>query len=151
MSQEITPVQFGYAEVDITSDWPVALVGFSRIDNTSKGILHRLNVQVLLCKTNVENCCLITIDSIGFTVALTNTLRDLVAKQISGLRENVMVFFSHTHAAPNAGLDKKYYSLVCNQILWAVRNAEEKMVPLNVAWGITNTSIGINRRRLKYR
>ncbi|WP_077610074.1 hypothetical protein [Clostridium sp. Marseille-P2415] len=137
---------FGYSEADITPDWPVELVGFSRIDNTSKGILHQLKAQILVCKSDDEACCLITIDSIGFTVALTNHLRDLAAKELGVSRQKIMVCFSHTHSAPNAGTDHKYYTFASTRILSCVRKAASELSPLHAAWGVTDCEIGINRR-----
>lgn len=106
------PTEFGYSEVDITPDRPVELVGFHRAYNTSKGILHNLKAQTLVCGSNSEKCCLIAIDSIGFTVELTNKLRDLV----------------------------------CTQILSCLRKALSVMTPLKTAWGVTECSVGTNRR-----
>ena len=146
MTDENIPVQFGYAEEDITPDWPVELVGFSRVDNTSKGVRHKLIAQVLLCRANDGDCCLVAIDSIGFTVELSNRLRDLIAEELSSSRDRAMVCFSHTHAAPDAGIDPKYYSLVCDRVLAAVKRAQRDMGQLNAAWAIAKSDIGINRR-----
>ncbi|AZO94968.1 hypothetical protein [Halocella sp. SP3-1] len=140
------PVQFGYSDVDITPDWPVELVGFDRVDNTSKGVWHKLKAQVLIGKSAKEKCCLITIDSLGFTVALTNKLRDLIANEIGQLREKVMVCFSHTHSAPNAGIDERYYTFVCKQVLSAVKKAQSTTSTLKVGWGVAEGDIGLNRR-----
>jgi hypothetical protein len=141
-----TAVRFGYAAADITPDWPVELVGFARLDNTSQGIFQPLYAQILLCQTDHEKCCLITIDSIGFTVNLTQKLRDLVAAELQSGRAKVMVCFSHTHSAPNAGTDERYYQLVCDRVLAAVREAQGNMEQWNAAWAVTETNIGVNRR-----
>lgn len=146
MKKNNSPVQFGYSEIDITPDRPVVLVGFSRVDNTSKGILHQLKAQALLCKSENQTCCLITIDSIGFTIALTNELRDLIANDIGISREQIMVCFSHTHAAPDAGIDHQYYTFVCSQTIACVRKAIAYLSPQNAAWGVTDCEVGINRR-----
>ena len=39
-------IKLGYAETDITPNVPLQLVGFNRADNTSKGVLKPLLVQV---------------------------------------------------------------------------------------------------------
>lgn len=135
----------GYAEADITPETSMELIGFERPNNMSKGILHKLLAQVLVCKTPNEICCLITIDSLGFTVELTNTLRDLVANKINTTREKVMVCFSHTHSAPNAQ-NEEYYNFICEQILKAIDTATKDLSSVNAAWGIAKNNIGINRR-----
>lgn len=139
-------VYMGYSEVDITPDYPVELIGFSRPDNTSKGILHRLKAQVMVWKASKELCCLITIDSLGFTTELSNKLRKRIAKELQTSQDKVMVCFSHTHAAPNAGTDEKYYEFVYNGILSALSSAVLDLSEVNAAWGLGNSQIGINRR-----
>lgn len=136
----------GYAEADITPSWPAELIGFARPDNVSQGVLHKLLAQVLVWETLTDKCCLISIDSIGFTVELTNLLRERIASELKVVREKIMVCFSHTHAAPNAGTDQKYYDFVCSQIFKAVNLAEKTGFPIKAGWGVTTADIGINRR-----
>lgn len=140
-------INMGFAEVDITPTKPVQLVGYDvRPDNLSRGILHRLVAQTMVWESKEEKCCLIAIDSLGFTVALTNGLRNQVAKALSIDMENVMVCFSHTHAAPNAAIEKEYYVFVCQQIMVAVEQAIQLMFPVQAAWGVAANEVGVNRR-----
>lgn len=57
-----------------------------------------------------------------------------------------MICFSHTHAAPNAAVEKEYYDFVCQSILSGVKNAGESMVPVYAGWGIAENTVGMNRR-----
>ena len=59
-------IRLGFAEADITPEKPAELVGFYREDNLSKGILKPLTAQAAVWEAG-ERCCLITVDSIGFT------------------------------------------------------------------------------------
>ena len=70
-------IQLGYAETDITPLAPKKLVGFYREDSLSKGVLAPLIAQAAVWE-NDGICCLITIDSIGFTLELSNILRERV-------------------------------------------------------------------------
>ena len=70
-------VQLGYAETDITPLTPKKLVGFYRDDNMSKGVSAPLTAQAAVWKSD-DTCCLITVDSIGFTRELSNALRERV-------------------------------------------------------------------------
>ena len=67
-------IRLGFAEADITPEKPAELVGFYRPDNLSRGVLKPLKAQAAVWEAG-ERCCLITIDSIGFTKELTNELR----------------------------------------------------------------------------
>lgn len=135
----------GYAEAGITPETSMELIGFERPNNMSKGILNELLAQVLVCKTPDEMCCITTIDSLGFTVELSNILRDRIAYKLNTTREKIMVCFSHTHAAPNAQ-NEEYYNFVCTQILDAIDVAIKDLSPVNAKWGVTKNDIGINRR-----
>ena len=75
MKQNQNTASFGFADTNITPDGPVQLVGFPRIDNQSRGILHPLNAQILIFRFQEETMCLAAVDSLGFTVELTMKLR----------------------------------------------------------------------------
>ena len=72
-------LRLGFAEVDITPDRPVELVGFHRKDNRSKGVLKPLLAQAAVWDAG-ERCCLVAADSIGFTEELTNALRERISR-----------------------------------------------------------------------
>ena len=139
-------VRFGYAEVDITPTGSVELVGFDRPDNMSKGVLNNLIAQIALWDVSGVKLCLIAIDSLGFTVELTNTLRDMVARELSTTRDKVMVCFSHTHAAPNAATEKAYFEALCAKVKNGIQKAVKTHEPVKAAWGIAEADIGVNRR-----
>lgn len=137
----------GYEERIITPDQPVQMAGYdARIDNWSRGVMKDLKAQILVIKKNEERFCLITIDSLGFTVALTSFLRMRVAEILTVRMEQVMICFSHTHAAPNAAVEQEYYDFVYQSILSGVKKADESMVPVYAGWGIAENTVGINRR-----
>ena len=143
-------LRFGYGEADVTPDWPAPLVGFYREDNYSKGVLSPLLAQVSVWEEDIR-AALITIDSIGFTKELSNVLRDQVAKRIGALRENVMLCFSHTHAAPDGDAGDGYYELVCKQVMPALETAVEGMEEVKAGCVNARTSIGVNRRSVSDR
>ncbi|WP_349670612.1 hypothetical protein [Lacrimispora sp.] len=141
------PTYMGYQERIITPEKPVQMAGYdARIDNCSRGVMKDLKAQILVIKKNEERFCLITIDSLGFTVELTSFLRIKTAEILPVKMEQVMICFSHTHAAPNAAVEKEYYEFVCQSILSGVKKADESMVPVYAGWGIAENTVGINRR-----
>ena len=93
-----------------------------------------------------ETCCMVTIDSIGFMKHLANKLRDRIGRGIGIPRENVMLCFSHTHAAPNADREPAYYEMVCSCLEEAAHRALQQMYPVTVGWGNGEAEIGCNRR-----
>ncbi len=140
-------ITMGFAQTDITPDQPLQLVGYDvRPDNLSRGVLHRLLAQTLVWQSSKQICCLIAVDSLGFTTSLSNQLRQQVAAILQTTPAAVMLCFSHTHAAPNAAAEKSYYRFVCAQILQAVQQAQQTMTPIQAAWGLATNTIGVNRR-----
>ena len=138
-------MKLGFAEVDITPSGPMELVGFYRADNKLKGVLKPLLAQAAVWE-NEERCCLITIDSIGFTKELSDKLRDKIGRLLKVTREKIMLCFSHTHAAPDADMEPEYYNEICEKIESTVLQAEKEMTPVNVGWKNAAAHIGVNRR-----
>lgn len=138
-----------FSQIDITPDFQVELIGCSRLDSKSKGVLHSLYAQVLLLEFCGRNYCLIAIDSLGLTTTLSDELRSIVAKQLKTSISGVMLVFSHTHSAP-APLSPvngdRYFCLMCDQIKKCVAKALEKLQPCKAGWAMGDTEIGENRR-----
>ncbi len=140
-------VYMGCACADITPEEQAEMIGFAKPDNLSKGILHPLEAQVMVLKSTEETCCLVTIDSLGFTTVLSDLLRQQIGETLRTSPEKVMLCFSHTHSAPNAGTDDRiYYQFARDRILNAVSEAVSAMNPIEAAWGLGLSQIGVNRR-----
>lgn len=138
-------LQLGFAEVDITPTRPMNLVGFYRPDNLSKGVLSPLVAQVAVWKSS-ETCCVIAIDSIGFTKERSDAMRERVAKRLETSPDRVMLCFSHTHAAPDADVEWEYYEEVCDKIEACAFNAKADLSDVLVGWANGEAKIGVNRR-----
>lgn len=139
-------IRLGFAGADITPEKPAELVGFHREDNLSRGVLKPLAAQVSVWEAG-ERCCLIAIDSIGFTKELTNELRNRVHGILDIPAEKVMICFSHTHAAPEAESQRDYFELVCRRVEAAAVRAAENMGPVSVGRANGKAVIGVNRRK----
>lgn len=139
-------LKLGYAEVDITPEYPIETVGFNRGDNISQGVLKPLLAQVAIWKDR-DAYCIITIDSIGFKKDLTDHLRSRICNILKVSQEKVMVCFSHCHSAPNADTVPEYYEMVCIKIESAVKSAAEHIQEILVGWGNAYADIGVNRRK----
>lgn len=138
-------LKLGYAQADITPTEPMEMVGFYREDNVSKGVQSPLLAQVAVWEDE-ERCCLITVDSLGFMKDMTDLLREQVGQRLDVPKDKVMVCFSHTHAAPNAGSEKQYFEKICEKALMAVEQAMADLKPVSVGYGNVEVNIGVNRR-----
>lgn len=139
-------MKIGYGERDITPECPITMIGFYRADNLSKGILDKLYTQCALFSYDNEYSCVITIDSIGFTIEDSNYLRDIVGKFLKITRDKIMICFSDTHSAPNNGIERSYFDFICCKTLEAVNEATADMNVVKAIWGSFETNIGENRR-----
>lgn len=139
-------ILLGISKVDITPLNNVQTVGFNRKDNLSRGILHRLYVEIALWVCGDEKCCILTVDSIGFSKKESNILRDIIADRLGITRDKVMLCFGHTHSAPNISLEQEYTSFVHEQVMLGINEAERNFGPVKAVWGNTKADIGINRR-----
>ncbi len=139
-------VRMGFSEVNITPVFPMELIGFDRQDNLSRGILDKLIAQIVIWDDQTQKTCIVSIDSIGFTVEKSNILREVIAGRLCTNREKVMLCFSHTHSAPDAGNEKGYYDYVCAQVVKGIDEAMKTLAPVKAVWGIAKADIGINRR-----
>ena len=138
--------RMGYGEADITPETVVELVGFFRPDNHSRGIRDPLKLQTMVWEYGGETACLITLDSLGFTVHLSNVLRGLIADLLHTGIDHVMTAFSHTHSAPNAAEEPEYFDFVCRRAQSAVKDALNSLSPALASWGIGENTVGLNRR-----
>ncbi|NCC14997.1 MAG: hypothetical protein EOM28_01405 [Clostridia bacterium] len=144
--EKIDTVYFAYQEVDITPKKPVQTIGFGRQDEQSRGVLQGLLAQVSLWQYEVESCCLVAIDHIGFSKQHGDALRCAIGTLLGVGMEKIMLCFSHTHSAPNDTAEKEYADFVDEQIKKAVILARKKLAPIKGVWGNAYGEIGLNRR-----
>ena len=86
--QTCNMVQAGYGEADITPDNPSEMVGFYRLDNRSRGVRDSLRLQALVWEADGVMGGLIVIDSLGFTVELSNVCLLYTSMAAMGLPES---------------------------------------------------------------
>lgn len=137
-----------FSQVDITPNFQVELIGGNSCK--SQGILDKLFAQILLFENNNNFFCLITIDNLGLTTQLANTLRNKIANQLNTVISHIMLNFSHTHSAPcpdsSALNGQLYFRFMYEQIMKGVENSKKRLIPCKGGWSITTTNIGDNLR-----
>lgn len=156
MNKNFDHYNASFSQVDITPDFQTSLVGCYRPDPRSQGILHRLYAQVLLFQKadtsseTAEYFCLITIDNLGLTVRLADSIRSDIAARIGTDAAHVMLNFSHTHSAPEPteyGLNgERYFKFLHGQIMACVADALHRFRPCSAGWALGRAEIADNRR-----
>ncbi len=138
-------LEFGFSETEITPHTPIQTIGFG-VQEPATGVERALMAQATVWRLGETICAVIAIDHIGFAIDHARSLRTRIADLIGAGLEQVMLCFSHTHAAPNDSAEPEYSEWVDERVLDAVRRAMNGMLPVRAAWGCADVEIGVNRR-----
>lgn len=92
-------MKFGIATVDITPPVGVTLWGYA--PRASTWIEHPLRAEALACESNGRGWILISADVGGFSLPLTDAIREEVALSTGLPSSAVMVTATHTHSGPH--------------------------------------------------
>ena len=138
-------LEFGFSETEITPHTPIQTIGFG-VQEPATGVERALTAQATVWRLGETICAVIAIDHIGFAIDHARSLRTRIADLIGAGLEQVMLCFSHTHAAPNDSAEPEYSEWVDERVLDAVRRAMNGMLPVRAAWGCADVEIGVNRR-----
>ncbi|MFR1758829.1 MAG: hypothetical protein ACLSX2_03955, partial [Christensenellaceae bacterium] len=138
MNLQSSACRAAFAQVDITPDFPVELIGYFRPEPV-QAVLHRLYGQLLLWEREDERFCLLSLDTLGFTTALARQLRQQVADALGTSVERVMLCATHTHSAP-APLSEvngpRYVELLAQRLAACAREAAQRLAPCLAGWGL---------------
>ncbi len=138
-------LEFGFSETEITPHTPIQTIGFG-VQEPATGVERALMAQATVWRLGETICAVIAIDHIGFAIDHARSLRTRIADLIGAGLEQVMLCFSHTHAAPNDSAEPEYSEWVDERVLDAVRRAMNGMLPVRAVWGCADVEIGVNRR-----
>lgn len=91
----------GVSRVVITPRYPMWMAGFAVRDHESEGTLHDLWAKALVIEdAQGRRAVLVTTDLLGFPKALSDRIRDRLAKKHDLTRAQILLNSSHTHSAP---------------------------------------------------
>jgi hypothetical protein len=137
----------GFSQADITPLNPVELVGFDRVDNTSRGVRDPLLLQIAVWQTPDQSLSVLAaIDAIGFTVQIAWRCRQVIGQALGISPAAVMLCFSHTHAGPDAAGEPAYLDNLLVKAAAAAKDAFKNRRAVQMAWARTEVEIGVNRR-----
>jgi hypothetical protein len=155
----------GVGRAVITPKQPMWLSGYASRTHPAEGKLQDLQVKVLALDDGKGQVgLLITLDLVGITRELTNSLRAQIDKRWHIPGANILLAVSHTHSGPAIegnlatmyALDEKQARLVHEyrlaleaDILEAVRKALDSREPVTLSWGIGTANFAVNRRNNK--
>lgn len=144
----------GASREDTTPMLGTFLYGY-RPDITCKSIHDPLSVTALAVRQGTKNALLLTAEIGDIQTSLCAELAQKIAKHCNIDKRNILISSTHTHTAPNLSgtvgwgdIDMKYYNdIFLPAALKVSADALASMKPAELAVGITESKVGINRRQ----
>ena len=141
----------GYAKADITPAGPAYMGGYDLRDAPSDGIHgnDRLYVRALVFEQNGSRIAFVMADVIG--IYNHDSWRRKISEATGIPSANILLGDVHNHAAPSP-YDKRNAEWVKQfepALLAAVRDANARLQPVNVAAGSGHSRIAMNRRQVR--
>ena len=143
----------GAAREDTTPALGTLLYGY-RPDIACKSVHDPLHITALAVSRNGTAALLLTAEIGDIQTELCGQLREAIATHCNVDKRNVLVSSTHTHTAPNLSgtvgwgdIDTDYYeNIFLPAALRASAAALASMRPAEIAIGVTESKVGINRR-----
>ena len=144
----------GAAREDTTPELGTFLYGY-RPDIACKSVHDPLSVTALAVSQNGKTALLLTAEIGDIQTALCKELAGEIAKKCNIDEKNILISSTHTHTAPNLSgvvgwgdIDANYYEKIfLPSALNASEKAIESLAPAEIAIGVTESKVGINRRQ----
>lgn len=144
----------GACREDITPPIGTLLYGY-RPDLASESVHDNLSLTALALSQGDEACIMLTVENGDIQTELCDKTRRAIAEYCTIPFENVIISATHTHSAPNLSgvvgwgdLNSDYYNNVfLPAILKASKSAMGNLAPAEIAIGVTESLVGINRRQ----
>lgn len=144
----------GAAREDTTPELGTFLYGY-RPDIACKSVHDPLSVTALAVSQDSKTALLLTAEIGDIQTELCGKLINEIAKHCKIDKRNILISSTHTHTAPNLSgtvgwgdIDTKYYEeIFLPAALKASADALGSMRPAELAIGVTESKVGINRRQ----
>ncbi len=144
----------GAAREDTTPELGTFLYGY-RPDIACKFVHDPLHITALAVSQCGETALLLTAEIGDIQTQLCKEIAGEIAKHCNIDERNILISSTHTHTAPNLSgtvgwgdIDMNYYeNIFLPSVLKASKTALENLVPAEIAVGVTESKVGINRRQ----
>ena len=158
-AEKATPLGFraGAAMVDITPTvFPVIVNGM--VEERTATMAHdALMARALVLDDAKERIAIVVIDSLMLPRAMLDDAKEQ-ASQLTGIPTNrMLISATHTHSAPSAmpclgsRVDLEYAQFLPGQIVRSIVQANEKLMPAKVGWGVVTDELHNHCRRWIFR
>jgi len=145
--------RIGIAQVNITPNAPVWLVGYGDRDHKSEGVYQALRAGAVSIATPTEELVIITADLIGYDLAYAAAAKAHIADLTGLLPRQIVLTATHTHCAPffypwimPGAVEPSYAAFLHQQLIEVVVRARASQVPGTLSFARTSSEFGVNRR-----
>ncbi|MCA9105635.1 MAG: neutral/alkaline non-lysosomal ceramidase N-terminal domain-containing protein [Planctomycetales bacterium] len=154
----------GFARIEITPEFPLGMAGYGgRSEQASESLTPLFAKAMVLEDASGQRLVLVTLDLVGIHREQAQQLRTLIACTQSTDPERVVLACSHTHTGPVVGqnlgamhywrMDEagqaavdRYAARINELIPTVVEQAEERLAPITLSWGLGDCPLAVNRR-----
>ena len=144
----------GASRQDITPPVGTLLYGY-RPDLCSESVHDNLSVTALALSQGDETALMLTVENGDIQTELCDKTRRAIAEYCAIPFENVIISATHTHSAPNLSgvvgwgdVNMDYYNnIFLPAVLVASAEALRALTPAEIAVGVTESLVGVNRRQ----
>ena len=147
-------MHIGAAQVDITPNESVWLVGYGDRDHASEGVYQPLRAGALYLRGEGDAALIITADLIGYDLAFAAESKALIADATGLLPRQIVLTATHTHCAPffypwimPGQPDLGYASFLRERLVEVARRALANTQPGSLSFARGHSAFGVNRRR----
>ena len=132
------------------------LAGYESRKELSRGVHDPLSARAVAFQQGSNHLVLVSIDSLGFYNGTAEPLRQAVLDACHLRPSELFLCAIHTHSAPTLTLDPEkghpnnvqYTKWLQEKLIEAVRQALDRMAPVQVGVGSGSSPVGANRREV---
>ena len=146
-------VHIGVAQIDITPQAPVWLVGYGDRDHKSEGVYQTLRAGAVAISSELEDLVIIAADVIGYDPAYAATAKARIGDATGLLPHQIVLTATHTHCAPffypwcmPGDIEPDYAEFLSGKLVDVVVRALGARVPGTIDFARATSDFGINRR-----
>lgn len=151
----MNPVFLAGAAREITTPPVGTLLYGYRPDLASTAVNDNLSVTALAMSQNGKTALMLTAEIGDIQTELCGTLIKKISYECGIPENHILVSSTHTHSAPNLSgtvgwgdIDTDYYNNIFEPAaVKASKAAADNLAPAEIAYGVTQSRVGINRRQ----
>jgi neutral ceramidase len=143
----------GFAQIDITPDRPVWMVGYGSRDHQSEGVYQELRAGAIALSHKDGAALLLTADVIGYSLAYSAATKALIAEATGLLPDQIILTATHTHCAPFfyewgmlGEVETEWAAEFQARLIEVSLKAMKDLAPAQIQFTRGSSTFGVNRR-----